>query len=246
MASDTRTTDESANSRIRVNLRVVAVRFAMDFVLVTVVLAFMPGIRSDLEASLVNLALLALIYGLLNAFLRPVLDLLLMPFVVQTYGLVILIVDIVIFGLLVWWSGSLEASSLWQVVVGGIALGVLRLLGLGFLGLTPPVVEDQSLTRRRSTAAGVLRFSRMAEERVRLLRVRQMMQIHGIDALFDGDGAIARFRRRMQMWLWRPDRQLQPRTCPASGDAAARNRPAPAWPSRTADPRDPPSRRRNT
>ena len=209
MASDTRTTDESANLRLPVNLRVVAVRFAMNFVLVTVVLAFMPGIRSDLEASLVNLALLALIYGLLNAFLRPVLDLLLMPFVVQTYGLVILIVDIVIFGLLVWWSGSLEASSLWQVVVGGIALGVLRLLGLGFLGLTPPVVEDQSLTRRRSTAARVLRFSRMAEERVRLLRVRQMMQIHGIDALFDGDGAIARFRRRMQMWLWQPDQQLE-------------------------------------
>ena len=181
----------------------------MDFVLVTVVLAFMPGFRTDFDASLVNLALLALLYGLLNAFLRPVLDLLLMPFVVQSYGLVILIVDIVIFGLLVWLSGSLEASSLWQVLVGGIALGVLRLLGLGFLGLTPPVVDDQNFARRRSTAAGVLRFSKMAEERVRLLRVRQTMQIHGIDALFDGDGAIARFRRRMQMWLWQPDEQLR-------------------------------------
>ena len=115
MAKDAPRSDmSSTNSRLHVNFRALLVRFAMDFVLVTVVLAFMPGFRSDLEASVVNLALLALLYGLLNAFLRPVLDLLLMPFVVQTYGLVILIVDIAIFGLLVWLSGSLEASSVFE------------------------------------------------------------------------------------------------------------------------------------
>jgi ubiquinone biosynthesis protein len=45
----------------------------------------------------------------------------------------------------------------------------------------------------------------MAEERIRLLRVRQTLQIHGVDALFDGDGSIARFRRRLQTWLWQPE-----------------------------------------
>lgn len=203
------TTAPPSHARFQVNYRVLGVQFLMDLVLVTVVLAFMPGFRSDLQASIVDLAILALIYGLLNAFLRPVLDLLLMPFVVQTYGLVIVLVDIVIFDLLVWSAGSLDASSLWQVIVGGIALGLLRILGLGLLGLTPPVVDDQSLTWRRSAAAGILRFSRMAEERVRLLRVRQTMQTHAIDALFDGDGAIARFRRRMQTWLWQPDVPLE-------------------------------------
>lgn len=210
MAEDTTiVTVRAAEERPRLNVRVIFVRFVMDLVLITVVLAFMPGFREDLQASLGSLALIALLYGLLNAFLRPILDLLLMPFVVQTYGLVILLVDVVIFALLVGISGSLEASSLWQIIVGGIALGLLRVAGLGFLGLTPPVVDDQNSARTRSEAGSYLRFSRVAAERVRLLRVRQMIQIHAIDALFDGDGAIARFRRRMQTWLWRPDVELE-------------------------------------
>jgi ubiquinone biosynthesis protein len=177
----------------------------MDIVLIAFVLAFMPGLRTGLGLTLGSIALLAVIYGLLNAFVRPALDLLLMPFVVQTYGFVVVIVDIVIFGLLVLFSSSLSASSVWQVLVGGALLGVLRLIGIGFLGLTPPIVYDQGGLHRPPTSLGFLRFSTKAEERLRLLRVRQMLQIHGIDALFDGDGSIARFRRRLQTWLWQPE-----------------------------------------
>ncbi len=189
----------------RVNVRVLIVRFVVDLVLIASVLALMPGFRTDLELTFGSMALLAVIYGLLNAFVRPALDLLLMPFVVQTYGLVIAIVDIVIFGLLVLLAGSVSASSVWQVIAGGVLLGLLRVIGIGFLGLTPPIVPDQDGLKRPPTALGVVRFSATAEERLRLLRVRQMVQIHGIDAVFDGDGWIARFRRRLQTWLWRPE-----------------------------------------
>ena len=202
------TTEEPRRRRRRVNFRVLGVRFLLDIVLITIVLAFMPGFRSGLSFTLGSMALLAVLYGLLNAFVRPALDLLLMPFIVQTYGFVVVIVDIVIFGLLVLIAGSLDASSFWQIVVGGIVLGVLRLAGIGFLGLTPPIVSGRGALRRPPMASGFLRFSTKAEERLRLLRVRQMLQIHGIDALFDGDGSIARFRRRLQNWLWQPDLPL--------------------------------------
>jgi ubiquinone biosynthesis protein len=194
--------------RRRVNFRVLGVRFLLDLVLITIVLAFMPGFRTGLSFTLGSMALLAVLYGLLNAFVRPALDLLLMPFIVQTYGFVVVIVDIIIFALLVLFSGSLEASSVWQVLVGGTVLGVLRLAGIGFLGLTPPIVSGRGALRRPPMASGFLRFSTKAEERLRLLRVRQMLQIHGIDALFDGDGSIAGFRRRLQNWLWQPDLPL--------------------------------------
>ncbi len=188
-----------------VNFRVMIVQFLMDMVIIALVLAFMPGFRSDVTGTFRTLALLALLYGLLNAFVRPTLDLFLMPFIVQTYGFVILIVDVVIFGLMVGISRSLDASSFWQVVVGGVALGVLRVIGIGFLGLTPPVVEGIGAMHRPPNSSELLRYSAKAEERVRLLRVQQMLSIHGTDAVFDGDGAIARFRRRMQTWLWQPD-----------------------------------------
>jgi ubiquinone biosynthesis protein len=193
----------------RVNFRVTIVRFVMDIAFITIVLAFMPGFRTELDLQLGSIALLAVIYGLLNVFVRPVLDLLLMPFVVQTYGLVVMLVDIVIFGLLVFFSGSLEASSFWQVLVGGISLGVLRLSGIGFLGLTPPIVPKKGGLHLQRTELGFVRFSEAAEERLRLLRVRQMLQFHGIDALFDGNGSIAHFRRRLQTWLWKPEFPLE-------------------------------------
>jgi len=205
---------EKPQRKRRVNFRVIMVRFVMDIAFITIVLAFMPGFRTELDLQLGSIALLAVIYGLLNIFVRPVLDLLLMPFVVQTYGLVVMLVDIVIFALLVLLSGSLEASSLWQILVGGVALGLLRLSGIGFLGLTPPIVPGQGGLHLQRTELGFIRFSATAEERLRLLRVRQMLQFHGIDALFDGDGSIARFRRRLQTWLWKPEFPLERVTPP--------------------------------
>jgi ubiquinone biosynthesis protein len=200
---------EKPRRKRRGNFRVMIVRFMMDIAFITIVLAFMPGFRTELDLRLGSIALLAVIYGLLNIFIRPVLDLLLMPFLVQTYGLVVMLVDIVIFGLLVFFSGSLEASSFWQVLVGGIFLGALRLSGIGFLGLTPPIVPKQGGLHLQRTELGFVRFSATAEERIRLLRVRQMLQFHGIDALFDGDGSIAHFRRRLQTWLWKPEFPLE-------------------------------------
>jgi ubiquinone biosynthesis protein len=197
--------EEPKRRKHRWNVRVLLVRFLMDVVFITVVLAIMPGFRTNLDLKLGSIALLAIIYGLLNAFIRPILDLFLIPFVVQTYGIVVIVVDIVIFALLVLFSGSLEASSAWQVLVGGMLLGVLRFSGIGFLGLTPPILAGRGGLHLRSTSLELMRFSSTAEERLRLFRVRQMLQIHGIDALFDGDGSIARFRRRLQTWLWQPE-----------------------------------------
>jgi len=190
--------EEPKRRKHRWNVRVLLVRFLMDVVFITVVLAIMPGFRTNLDLKLGSIALLSIIYGLLNAFIRPILDLFLIPFVVQTYGIVVIVVDIVIFALLVLFSGSLEASSAWQVLVGGMLLGVLRFSGIGFLGLTPPILAGRGGLHLRSTSLELMRFSSTAEERLRLFRVRQMLQIHGIDALFDGDGSIARFRRRLQ------------------------------------------------
>ncbi|MFV1963080.1 MAG: phage holin family protein, partial [Acidimicrobiia bacterium] len=110
---------QPARRRRRVNIRVVIVRLLMDILLIAIVLSLMPGFRTDLDFTLRSIAILAVIYGLLNAFVRPALDLILMPFVVQTYGIVIVIVDIMIFLLLVFFAGSLSASSVWQVLVGG-------------------------------------------------------------------------------------------------------------------------------
>ena len=66
-----------AARRRRVNWRVVVVQFLLDIVMIALVLGLMPGIRVEFDLSFLNIAGLAVIYGLLNAFIRPALDLLL-------------------------------------------------------------------------------------------------------------------------------------------------------------------------
>lgn len=60
-----------------------------DAVLIVVVIWLLPGLRTGADLSLLDIVVITAIYGLLNAFVRPALDLLLMPFLVQSYGLVL-------------------------------------------------------------------------------------------------------------------------------------------------------------
>ena len=201
LTQETDSRDQRRRKR-RINWRVVVVRFFVDIVLIALVLGLMPGIRTQFELSFLTIAIMAVIYGLLNAFVRPALDLMLSPFLVQTYGLVVIVVDVVVFALLLLFTGDIAVRSIFTVIIGGFLLGALQFAAAGFLGLTPPVVSEG--TRREPSELTILRFSAGAEERLRLLRVRQTLRNHGIDALYDGDGPIARFRRRMQTWLWQP------------------------------------------
>lgn len=181
---------QSSPRRRRINWRVLVVRFVLDILMIGLVLGLMPGMSSDFELSFATIALMAIIYGLLNAFVRPALDLFLSPFMVQTYGLVVVIVDVLIFGLLLFFTSGVQTDSLLVVIVGGIVLGLLRLVAAGFLGLTPPVVSAAAGVETPRTSLGILRFSPKAEERLRLLRIRQTLQTHALDALFDGDGPV--------------------------------------------------------
>ena len=147
---------------------------------------------------------------MLNAFARPVFNLLLMPFLVQTYGLVFVIVDVLIFALLLLIAGGFQASSLLAVIIGGVLLGLLRILLETLFGLTPPVVPGQAVRRPPNAVARFFSFSDSATERLRLLRVRETILIHGIDAAMDGTNVFSRFRRWMQTWLWKPAVPLVP------------------------------------
>jgi putative membrane protein len=115
--------------------------------LVVLVIALLPSIDSELETPIASVLTLAVVYALLDAFVRPFLNVLLMPFVVQSYGLALVAVDILIFALLLRFSrGFLEllgstivVDSLWPILIGGLVLGLLKLGAEAVLGLTPPV-----------------------------------------------------------------------------------------------------------
>ncbi len=196
-------------SLVWANPRVTLTRFALGGILVAIIVAVLPSVSADLQRPLRAVLIVALIYALLDAYVRPVLSVLLMPFVVQSYGLALVAVDVLLFTLLLVLSGPLVdlvddplfGSGLVTIIIGGLLLGILRLAAEGLLGLTPPVPPEPPPP---STSSRVRGFGSGLNERIRLHRVYEMLWIAGVDAAFDREGIVARTRWRLQRWLWRP------------------------------------------
>jgi len=85
----------------------------------------LPGVRVDgLESALIA----ALVLGLINTLLRPLLILLTLPATVLTLGLFIFVIN----GLLFWFAGSVlrgfEVSGFWVGVMGALLYSILSSL----------------------------------------------------------------------------------------------------------------------
>jgi len=116
----------AAKCAYRAPMRHFVFRWLVTTVGVMVAAAFIPGIRYDSTASLVGAALLL---GLLNAFVRPVLLILGAPLILLTLGIFILIVN----GLMLYWVPSIVrgfhvdsyGSAFWGAIVVGLISWVL-------------------------------------------------------------------------------------------------------------------------
>ena len=79
----------------------------------------------------------AVVFGILNALLRPILSLIALPITLLTFGLFALIINAVIFGL----AAALVAGfrlrwGFWSALIGSFALGVINSLIYKILPLT--------------------------------------------------------------------------------------------------------------
>jgi len=77
----------------------------------------------------------AVVFGLLNAFLRPVLGFLAFPITFLTFGLFAIVLNAVIFGLAAWLVVGFRLRwGFWSALIGAIALGIINSLIYQLLG----------------------------------------------------------------------------------------------------------------
>lgn len=119
--------------------RVVLVRVLAYGLAIAIVVLVVPGVTGTTDSVLLGALWAGVVYGLLNGIVKPLFGMLLMRFIVQTYGLVMVIINIAIFGLLAWLTGIIEVDSVLAAVLAGIGLGIVVFLLEGVLGLTRPV-----------------------------------------------------------------------------------------------------------
>jgi putative membrane protein len=83
--------------------------------------------QTDTERA-VTLVLVALVFGVVNAVVRPVVKVLSLPFIILTLGLLIFVINALMLLLTSWLSGQLglgfHVTGFWTAVVGAVIVAV--------------------------------------------------------------------------------------------------------------------------
>jgi putative membrane protein len=91
------------------------------------------GIVSGLEmsGSIWQLLLIALILGVINAFVKPIMKLLSIPLIIMTLGLFLLVINTIVFGIVIWLAAperldlGLASSGFWATFFGAVVISLV-------------------------------------------------------------------------------------------------------------------------
>jgi putative membrane protein len=135
------------------NWRFLLVRILVNAIALAVTVAIVPKI-DFVDPSIRSLLFMAIMLGVLNALVKPLLQFLTLQFIFVTFGLVLVIVNALILMLLsLLFPNQFAVSSIWWALLGGLVLGLVSSFFESLLGLTMPVVPDEPDALRRHVEA---------------------------------------------------------------------------------------------
>lgn len=106
-------------------------RFLITAGLVMLIAHFMSGVHvADFKTSLI----VALVLGLLNVFVKPILLLLTLPVTILTLGLFLLIINAVIILICTNIVGGFTVDSFWTAIVFSVVLSILQSISNSIVG----------------------------------------------------------------------------------------------------------------
>jgi ubiquinone biosynthesis protein len=183
----------------RLSWRATLVQFLANAVILAVVIEVLPGFELHTSHHVLGILWLTVVLGALTALVRPALEFLLLPYLLQSLGLVVIVIDAALLALLAL-TPTLSIDGFGWLVAGAALAGVLGFLFDGLLGLTPPVVDDATARAERGD-----RLTRIGaiSERLRLMQLYGLLVQYVVDIAFDL-APLRPIRRPLQTWLWRP------------------------------------------
>jgi putative membrane protein len=120
------------------------IRLLVNAIALWAAVFIVPGLTYD--GSGVSLLIIALIFGVVNALVRPIIVLLTCPLVILTLGLFILIINTIMFSLTIWLSSvfglGLDSTGFWSTFFGALVISVVS-------GVMSAVLKDANEDRRK-------------------------------------------------------------------------------------------------
>jgi putative membrane protein len=125
------------------NWRFLLVRIVVNALALAFTAAVTPKIYF-VDRSIGSWLLMALMLGILNALLKPVLQFLTLQFIFVTYGLVVVLVNaLLLWSLSLLFPNRFAVDNLLWALLGGLVLGLVSSFLESLLGLTMPIVSDE-------------------------------------------------------------------------------------------------------
>lgn len=143
-SSGTQTVTTQALARLRDDLsnwRLLLVKFVSAALSVVVTVLVLPGLSFQ-GWQWGQLTLIGVVFGVLNAVLKPVLQFFTLRYLVASYGFVIIAINAVLLLVLSWVLGdSLEVAGVTSLLVGGAVVGLVGMCLDTILGTNRPVID---------------------------------------------------------------------------------------------------------
>jgi len=130
--------------RRQFNWRMLLLRVIVNALALLITVALTPHIYF-INRSLGMWLFMAVILGLLNALIKPIVQFLTLRFIFATYGLVLALINgvlLVLLELLFPEHFAVDGLIFWPLV-GGLVLGIASAVLENLLGLTPPIVSEK-------------------------------------------------------------------------------------------------------
>jgi putative membrane protein len=136
--------DSTAHVRRRFRVRPLLVRFVVSALALALTAIIVPNVYMTGDYRILSWLLISVVFGLLVAFVKPLIQLLLLPFIFVSYGLVVVLINTCVLWLLdlIFPTRFQVESIVWALVAGAVS-GALVGLFENVLGLAPPIVQDE-------------------------------------------------------------------------------------------------------
>ncbi len=126
------------------NWRLWLVRIITNGLAVVITLIVLPGLRVD-RWYFGFFVVTGLVFGLLNAIVKPIIQFFALRYLVASYGFVVVLINALLLALLSW---ILQDEIAWRgigsLLAGGLIVGILGLVFETVAGASPPIIDHHA------------------------------------------------------------------------------------------------------
>jgi putative membrane protein len=134
---------------MKFNWKVALIRIPINGLVLMLTALLLPSMH--MEKGLLSYLILGAVFGVLNAFLRPVLQFFTLPLIFVTGGFILIIINAIMLWVLeLLLPGLIRFDNFLVILLAALLVGFFVLILESLFGITPPIIDRTLIEANRS------------------------------------------------------------------------------------------------